>query len=425
MSYGLIDSASIMSAVGALASYSDGAEWEEWTKRSIVDVTRELVLHRFMQIAPGPSRAQLSAPYSELYKCYDIACDQLGNIEDTDVRKHTTTEIHRTALDTYKTWVLANIENAKDAIAQTKQEPGYQQWVQWAVENAFVDHSNRLNGLFNLEMLEELSLILGITKDDLRTLWEKSKNREQLKLWSRGKCLDTDFEAARDAYIASAILRGRYHDELANRMDWWRMHHPIRYNILPPIPEANAYCASQALDCLVMIIITAAMEERKSRDKIGCWVENTICSKDAFLHGGMRDILASDEIGSKAIDVAIKKAKELKIRVYPKSLPKYFELAIVGTTGVLSQVMGAVMIHQPWLSFLAGSLGTAASAYGAVKGSLGLKITEAFELSDGHLRQLADSKPGRIVWVWGRMTKQTSIFAKAIQKRFPRSPRIE
>ena len=425
MSYGLIDSASIMSAVGALASYSDGTEWEEWTKRSIVDVTRELVLHRFMQIAPGPSRAQFSAPYSKLYKCYDIACDQLGNIEDADVRTHTVTAIHQTALDTYKTWVLANIENAKDAIVQTKQEPGYQQWVQWAVENAFVDHSNRLNGLFNLEMLEELSVILGITENDLRILWEKSRNTEQLKLWSKGKCLDTDFEAARDAYIASAILRGRYHDELANRMDWWRMHHPIRYNILPPILEANAYYASQAFDYLIMIIITAAMEERKSEDRIGCWVENTICSKDAFLDGGMSEVMASDEIGGKAIDAAIKKAKQLKIRVYPKSLPKYIELTIVGTTGVLSQVLGAVMIHQPWWASLATNVGMAASMYGTVKGSLGLKITEAFTLREGHLRQLAESKPGRIVWVWGKMAKQASTSAKAIQKRFSNLPGIE
>lgn len=417
MSYGLIDSASIMNAVGALASYNDGAEWEEWTKRSIVDVTRELVLHRFMQIAPGPSRSQLSVAHSDLYRCYDIACGQLEHIEDTYVRDHPVTEVQRTAQDTYKTWVLANIENAKDAIAQTKQGPGYQQWEQWAVENAFVDHSKRLNGLFNLEMIEELSLILDITESDLRTLWDKTKNTQQLELWSRGKCLDTDFEVARDAYIASAILRGRYHDELANRMDWWRMHHPIRHNILPPIFEANAYCTSQALNGLVTIIITAAMEEQKSEDRIGCWVENTIHSKDAFLHGQMGDIVASDEIGGKAVDVAIKKAKQLKIRVYPKSLPKYIDM-IIGTSAFLGSVTGAVMIHQPWLGLLAGGAGAAASIYGTMKGSMGLKIAEAFTMTDGHLRQLANSKPGRIIWVWAGVEKHALTITKEMQNRF-------
>ena len=421
LSYGLIDSASIGNAVGALVSYSSGKEWAEWTRRSIVDVTRELALHRFMRIAPGPSRSHLIAASNDLYRCYDLACDQLGHIEDTNARDHGLVDIQRTAQRSYKSWVLANIGDAKAAIVRTKQDPGYQQWEQWAIGNAFVDHSKRLNGLFNHEMVEELSLVLNIPEDELKKLWNKTRRIKQLELWSKGKCLDSDFEVARDAFVAAAILRGRYHDEVAKRMNWWHMHHPIRRYILLPVYKANAYRISEALNCLVAITITAAMEERKTEARVGCWVENIIRLKEAFSHGRLDDTIASDALQDKAVDLAIEKAKQLEIRTYPKSLPKYIEYVLVGIIAGLTTVPGAVMLHEPWTSLVVGAAGTAtgiaASVYGLTKGPLGTRVAQAFTLTDGHLLQLANSEPGRIVWVWKGIENRVSTSAELIRAR--------
>ena len=77
MSYGFIDSASIMNAVSALTCHKSPEEWGEWEARSIFEVTEALFIHHLLRIAPGPSPSRsggAKAAHSTLYACYDQAC---------------------------------------------------------------------------------------------------------------------------------------------------------------------------------------------------------------------------------------------------------------------------------------------------------------------------------------------------------------
>lgn len=73
MSYGFIDSASVIGAIGTLATYDTRQDWGEWTYQSVLEVTTALVFHDGFRIALGPSIPTQSGSVtgvSKLYQCY-------------------------------------------------------------------------------------------------------------------------------------------------------------------------------------------------------------------------------------------------------------------------------------------------------------------------------------------------------------------
>lgn len=404
MGYGFIDSASIMGAVGALTTYNTRQEWGEWAGQSVAEVTTAFVLHDGFRIAPGPSKLTQLEPrigVSKLYQGYDQACKLLADIvKDVPVQDVSTAEIRESGQDIFKDWLLNNVNNARRAITETKQERGYPHWEQWSIENAWVDHSRRLNGLFNAEIINELALVLKVESNDLRTLWEKTTDLRQVKSWSQGKNLDSNFELVRDAFLAAAILRGRYHDYIANQMKWHYMHHPVRQHILVPATEGTEYRIPEATNNLMNIIINGAMEERKPEERVACWVENLRRARLVYHQGLIRQIDDPQLEGVKAEDTAINIAKKLDLRVYPHSLEKQLDWGIVSGTTVVATVLGS-LVNFPW-GTLAGAVVSLGVGISGISKPLGRRATQALKLTRGNLRELATSEPGRIVRIWGR-----------------------
>lgn len=403
MSHSFIDSASIMNTVGALTYYENCEEWNEWTRRSITDVTRMLITHRLLKISPGPSPS-LSKPahaHSELYKYYDQSCSRLGEIiEDTTQKEKNIPRNYGDQLSSEKDfndWLRNNIGGARDAIMKTKQESSYPQWIEWAIKQAWVDHSYRLNGLFNAEMIDGLSPILEVSSKDMKNLWKKTINLQQVKRWSQGQNLNSDFELAQDAFVASAILRGRFHEFISSQKGWQLMHHPIRQHILAPLPENTDYVFSipEPLEYLVNIIAHSAMEEQNPKDKVSRWTDNILKTRRSYLSGKIE--FNQKELDKKdPEDIAIETVQKLQLRLYSRSTEKYLRSAI--TLG--SPITIGIALF-PW-----GLLGTLLGAgIGAGVSILEMKmekplserILEGWTLTKGNLRKLATSPAGRIV----------------------------
>jgi len=384
-----------MNMISALTCHKSCEEWGEWEWRSITEVTEMLLLHRLLRIAPGPSASslgRLEATHSTLYTCYDLACEQLGRIvEDTLID----TRIQESAKKVFRDWLLNNVEDAKGAITETKQEKGYPHWEQWVIQHAWVDHSYRLNGLFNAEMMDELALILNVQSNDLKTLWTKTKDLQQVKDWSQGRNLDSDFELIRDAFIAATIIRGRFHDFIASQMQWQIVHHPIRQHILIPLTEGTGYRIPEAVEYLAQIIVNSAMEEKNPKDRILCWTENIRLAQEAYCQNVIPEILNPELRQKEAQDLAIKIAKKLQIRVYRRSLENQLEWAIVLGTTLTTSLLGLWIVF-PWGALAGGVIGAGAWISGISK-PWGRRAAQALKLTTGHLRELTTSKPGRIV----------------------------
>jgi len=392
-----------MNAVSALTCHKSREEWGEWEARSIVEVTEALLLHHLLRIAPGPSPSRLGrleAPHSTLYACYDQACGQLGRIVEDTPRN---ARLQKLAKGVFRNWLTNNVEDARVAIRETKREGGYPHWEQWAIEHAWVDHSYRLNGLFNAEMTDELALVLKVQPTDLRALWTKTTDLQQVENWSQGRNLDGDFELARDAFVAAAILRGRFHEFIASQSHWQLMPHPIRRHILVPLSEGTGYIVPEAIECLARIVAYSAMEERKPEDRIRCWTENTLKSQDAYWQKAIPEVDNAELRQGKARDLAIKTARKLEIRVYPRLLENQLEWATRLGTISATTLVGWILL--PW-GPLAGGVAGGVAGLGVWilerRKPLGRRAAQALKLTTGHLRELATSEPGRIVRSWRR-----------------------
>ena len=405
MAYGFIDSASIMGAVGALTTHNTPQDWDIWTGQSITEVTIALVLHDGLKIAPGPSKpAQLRAgvEVSKLYQGYDQACKLLADVlKETPVQEVPSLGIRKSAENAFRDWVQKNVEHARCAIKETRQESGCPHWEEWARENAWVDHSRQLNGLFDAEMIDELALVLEVESTDLRSLWKKTTDLRQVRSWSQGKNLDSDFDLARDAFLAAAILRGLYHDYIAHQMKWDHMHHPIRQHILVPSTQGTEYEVTEVANYLVNIITNSAMEERKPEDRVACWVENLRTVRLKYHQGEIGQIIEPQYEGEKAEKIAFDIAKKSDLRLYPRSLEKQLEWSTIGGTTVLTAALGSLILF-PWGTVVGGLVSLGLGAAGMRK-PLGKGAARKLKLTRGHLRELAISEPGRIARIWRRL----------------------
>jgi hypothetical protein len=195
MSLGYIDSASIINAVGALVSHSDYDDWSKWTIESITDVTTLLVSHDLLKITPAPSQnpARPHAP-STLYTCYDKALKLFhGKVKGKVIRDD---DLYL-ANANFNNWQVKHVDEIQRAISITTKDDSFEWWINWAVEEAWPDHSSRLDGLFNANMIPLLSHILDISQDELNNLLEKTRDISQVEKWSKGNSDNDDFDLAK------------------------------------------------------------------------------------------------------------------------------------------------------------------------------------------------------------------------------------
>ncbi len=399
MAYGFIDSASLMSAVGALATYDNHQQWDEWTYQSILTVTTTLIVHDGFKIAPGPSVPTQfgdGTGESKLYQCYDNASKALADFIKDVHPKEVSLEIRRKGQQILNQWIHNHVNVIKKAINKTEKDKAFQDWIQWAILNAWVDHSKRLNGLFNSETIDELAPILNTESKDLKILWNKTRNVQQVKLWSMGKNLDSDFELSKRAYAVSAILRSRYHEYIACQMKWQIMHHPLRKNVLIPLSEGANYELPESFNNLITIIVKGAMMEPKAEDRVDHWVANLRTVRLAFHQDALNTILDREIKGDKAVDLAAETARKLNLLVYPHSLERTLEWTIMGGTVVATTLLGFI----DWYWAIVGGVISAEAWMKGVDKPLGKRAAEELKLTKGNLRRLADSEPGRLSSTW-------------------------
>ncbi len=347
MSYGFIDSAFIMNAVSALSIHNGQDEWNDWEWESLVQVTQALITHHLLRIAPSPSPVYLGkseVTYDPLYSYYDLACKKLSWIEE---KTPTNRNVHNQANIKFKEWFVNNTDEAINAIIEVKEDNGFSHWEEMTIAHAWVDHSYRLKGLFNFEMIDELSFILQISSEDLEQLWKKTTDIHQVKIWSQGKNLGEDFELARDAFIASAVLRGKYHYNVASLQGWDIMPHLIRQHFDIPYSKGEKYEIPWASEYLSHLLFNSAMMEEKPVDRITHWVENIHKTQEAYLHNEIPELDNTKFDENEGYEQSQFIAKKLKIRFYSNLLDRQIDAAIRAGTLFTSGIIG-LYIAIPW-----------------------------------------------------------------------------
>lgn len=296
------------------------------------------------------------------------------------------------ALQNTKRWARKNVAKVQSAYSKLMADTtNYQRWLDWSIANAWVEHAQRLGGLFNADFIPELSKIMSVPEADLirvRTL--SSDVREVSALVSRCAPHD-DFRLLTDAYVISALLRGRFHDFIARKSGLQIMHHPLREGILskPKQTVPKNFSVSNTERYLCNIVLASAFTEKNHADRISAWTGNVRKVKNAASAGwidtGMKD---SEEV---ALDLAVDAAKRLDIRVHAKRIDEVLDVALAVGCGALTS-----FILTDWPGFSAGLVEHAISK----KVDLSKKVTGSLLDTKLRLRQLAVSEAGRIEPRW-------------------------
>jgi hypothetical protein len=356
--YGTIDSASIMGAIGAISTHETVDTWGTWAIESIYNVTLALILHSGLRIAPSPTKAGEQKTRiietSKAYECYDLAlCRLTEAVGDIPPNKSASKRMARSAQEQFENWITNNkAKEAKEAFICTRLDPGCENWENWSVENAWIDHSWRLNGLFNENQIKWLALILNIDERDLKALWIKTTDLKVLADWSRDKNqTSTDFKMAKNAFLASAILRGKYHANIAQGMSSLDMlNHPVRHRVFSSPQCGICYEIPQTTDKIIKIIVMGAMQDKNPEMRVYKWTENIRKIREIY-HSENDDTLIEllgnyDIESDQATDQAISIAKKLNLELYPQQIANSID--IITHILVKAGILVSGFIHLPW-----------------------------------------------------------------------------
>lgn len=379
---GYIDSASIVGVIAAL-TYDRPEKWPEWTAQSATATTSILTNDRQFEIAPTPGA------YTGARGLFDVAMHGLSMfVSEARPSARSHGRAHRRVV----AWANANAARLRGIYTETKADPSFEPWLEWAVTQQWVDHSQMLGGLFNREYIPALSRVLGLTKADLKRLWSATTNPKQVDRWASTFPADGDGEAVASAFVVSALMRGRHHDALAELSRRQIMHHPFRDKVLRTRKDSAQFKLTNTEAHFASIMLASAMVEREPAARVALWAENLAKTRKAHEAIDLRE-KTSD---STAMECALRAVKTARLRTFPRD-------TAVAVDTILSIISGAaVCVLCGWLSRpLVGVLGQSLidlTGTEVLRPSPGLRIAEAVSNVPPRLRRLASAVPGRVAF---------------------------
>jgi hypothetical protein len=380
MNEGYIDAASMFGIVAAL-SYKQPHECNRWSWQTAIEASCALIGMNHLKMSPHPSPTSPgSGPFVKLTRAIS---DIIAQIEPDQ-------QVRQSAREKTKAWARRDYRKIRTAYDELWMNEDFLTWLDNYINYGWRQHSERLGGLFDHSFTPQIALVLDVQKHDLEDIWRLSLNQKVVETYAKRQPDEDGFRLMRDAFVASTLMRGRYHDYIAKASSWQILHHPIRTSMLPRLKEMpRAEVSLNTIQYLSNIILAVAFEE-KQENRIASWVENFRKAREAALRGDI-DIQPkeSDDI---ALNVAIRDAKYLHIRTHSRLLDKALDVSVALGIGVLTS-----FVLLPWESFLAGM-----AAYAATyKKSPGELVGRALDRREGRLRTLAEAGPGRIERTWG------------------------
>jgi hypothetical protein len=258
--FGYIDSASVYEVVN-LFGHDSVATSYPWALENTLTVTTALITTD-IGITPGPGPSGVAS------EGYGLLCKHLAS---AIVRSSMPQGEAQQALEETKTWMRQNVSALSSTFLQLmSDDTNFVRWLDWYISHNWIEHSRRLDGLYNEDLLSEIGLglkqaNLGCSPNDLRKVLDRSRTISVVEEWAKKKTETEEFKIARAAFVISTLIRGHYHDLAAKKSRQFVRHHPFRPStILPPLPNTVPYqliAPNQVVHNLVVILVNSAFEE--------------------------------------------------------------------------------------------------------------------------------------------------------------------
>lgn len=388
MSIGYIDSASLHGVIAAL-TYSSIESWPAWTSNAAIATTGLLATNPLLrvEVAASPS------PYVGACGLYDHMRLALTSTVVADSKpEHSVTADARQRL---RRWTRRNLARVKQIWQDTEEDSSFAEWLDWSIKHAWIEHAMMHNGLFDPAFVPELAILLNCSEPELHRILELSQNPREVAQWVREDLNEPICELAVQAYVISALLRGRFHDHLAEAQDLLIMHHPLRDRILAYKSKNVAFVATDSEVFFIKILLFSALCEKRIEDRISLWADNIVKTRLGLDKVDLRQ----RDSEAKAIEAARETVKKLNLRVHPRRVTKAIDISADVATGSLITVLcwwsGVPLLESSAIGIL-GDVGIRESVKELLRDSMGSKVAARLYGRAKRLSNLATAGPGRI-----------------------------
>lgn len=332
-----VDSATLWQVVQSL-DLPDSEQYE-WACNHLQLLTCLLLTNDHFYIVPGIRRStsRKSAPVV----AYDtFERDLLRNnimkpIETLRAREK------KDSLTVAKRWAATHIKPIQEALEGLKEDSNcLSRWFKWSAPKAWLWHGQTLDGLFELDFKPYLSQILQLDEKDITELHRASLSTTEVQQMIKRR--GTSFNLMGRAYIASAIIRSRYHMAVCKRKGQQHVKHPFR-NVVSTTnqKQTNVFQVSKTITKLSEIIIDGARNQRGIKNRLACWLDNLKRARKVTI---LNPNLRYKEINNKQAHIdASKIAREEGLTMANKSAVCFAEIVANLGLGVL-----VIVTLAPW-----------------------------------------------------------------------------
>ncbi len=388
MTVGFIDSASLHQVVAAF----DNQRFDDchpWAWRTLVETTSVLITDKELRVAPSPVPAGTAK--AGLGRIMDGLAGIVGVVEvDSGVASDAQAATRR--------WARRTPRLAAAYADLWLEEASFPDWLEWSIREAWVEHASRLGGLFEYSYLNAIGSIVAEDPNELEELWYVSSDARRVAAIAKERPESELRTRLSRAYVASTLIRGRYHDTVASKSGLHIVHHPLREGIFDRSPSARRQDVHLSAPTIYLahIVVAAAFAQRRG-DREGSWLDSLRELRRANDRErlDLRDKLAE----SAAIDAAVAAAREANIRVHRVLWDQILEYSIV-VAGTF-----AGLFVEPWTaaSIALGSEAGVAVAKHYV-GDPARRVIESATRRPARLEALAQAEPGRVRRQWAVAT---------------------
>ena len=369
--HALIDSATLHDAFGALTA-GKRAQWNPWMAKNLVDSTW-LLLFDNVHLVPGPRHSGTGAVPGHEARL-------VSRIPELLLRKPPNPQ----AIASTRRWLSHPNKPVREAWNATTRFGEFAEWASYLRRTWWPVHFAANQCLFTADDSKWLADLLNVSETTLLEAQRQSESEKNVQNWSKGKGGDVA-ELAGQAYLASILARGKYHEYFARSNQLQLIAHPVRNSITTrtnkpqPIPAANSEMR------FVNILIGSALLEPTSNQRIELWIDNIARARQAITSNAI--VLPDTVQSTDADNHAIMSARRISI---PGAAAWQRDLLNWSIGGNISAI--STMFLGPWGVVAGLSLVAYKMARGRTVGeSLALSTT-----TNGNFRRLGRTVSGKV-----------------------------
>ncbi len=383
MTQGVVDSFSLYNVLTILSTGSL-THINPIAAQGALGATCALLTESHLRIAPDPLRRTV-APSGE----YGRFLDRLGGVVRTASIGE---DLRNVARKKTMGWARRHAERLRTVYECWWANPHLQNWLEWSIHFEWLEHSRRLDGLFDRAFVPILSGMLNRSTEELEAARQKSARADYL---SRVVARPTDigeYNLMKRAFVASTVVRGVYHDFIAKASDSQILHHPLRMSLFTgaaPRPTLELPLTN-SLWYTTNLLFASSLGVRGLDSRETIYAGNLLEIRKAAA-GGYVD-LAQKPTENAAIDTAVRNAKLLDLQWTTKRFEHLVDAVVSTGVGIPTS-----FVLSPYAVIPVSVL------FGVLLNECGVarKVAHLILTRGSRLRELASLGGGRMAVTWG------------------------